>query len=157
MISGGKSASDRQAVCLRRMSPADVTDVLVILHESPEAAMWSVEALMESTSPGSAWIAESDGEPAGFLVARVAADEFEILNLAVKPAFRRRGIALRLMNEAFQCGCAAGARRAYLEVRGSNAVAIALYSRLGFTECGRRSRYYQYPVEDAVVLSLVLK
>lgn len=157
MISGGKSASDNRIAGVRRMSPSDVTDVLVILHESPEAAMWSVESLIEAASPGTAWIAEVDGSPVAFLIARAVADEFEILNLAVTPAHRRRGIALRLMNEAFQYARTAGARRAYLEVRASNAVAIALYSRLGFTECGRRPRYYQYPVEDAVVLSLVLK
>jgi len=157
MISGGKSAGDNRIAGVRRMSPADATDVLVILHESPEAAMWSVESLIEAASSGTAWIAEVDGYPVAFLIARAVADEFEILNLAVTPAHRRRGIALRLMNEAFQYARAAGARRAYLEVRGSNEAAIALYSHFGFTECGRRPRYYQYPVEDALVLALDLK
>ena len=157
MIFGGEAASDNQTFTVRRMSPADVTDALVILHESPEAAMWSVESLLEAASSDSAWIAEASGQKVAFLVGRSVADEFEILNLAVASAHRRRGIALRLMKEALRHAQKTGARRAYLEVRDSNKAAIALYSRFGFTECGRRPRYYQYPMEDAVVLALDLK
>lgn len=157
MISGAEAPGEHRTIRVRRMSPADVTDVLVILHESPEAAMWSAEGLMEAASSGAALIAEANGQKIAFLVGRAVSDEFEILNLAVTPAYRRRGIALRLMSEALQHARMAGARRAYLEARNSNEAAIALYSRLGFTECGRRPRYYQYPVEDAVVLALDLK
>lgn len=157
MISGGESASQDRTLTVRRMSLADATDVLAILHESPEAAMWTAESLMEAASSGAAWIAEANGRSIAFLVERNVADEFEILNLAVAQEHRRRGIGLRLVNEALQRAHKGGASRAYLEVRGSNAAAIALYSRFKFKECGRRLRYYQYPVEDAVVLSLDLK
>jgi ribosomal-protein-alanine N-acetyltransferase len=157
MISGGEAAGGNETITVRRMSPADVTDVLVILHESPEAAMWTAESLMEAASSGAAWIAEANGQDVAFLIGRAVADEFEVLNLAVTPAQRRRGIALRLMNEALRHARTSGANRAYLEVRSSNKAAIALYSRFSFTEWGRRPGYYQYPVEDALVLAFDLK
>jgi ribosomal-protein-alanine N-acetyltransferase len=112
---------------------------------------------MEAAESRSAWVAEEHGESVAFLIGRVVADEFEILNLAVDPDHRRRGLAGHLMNQALQHARTAAVRRAYLEVRGSNTSAIELYSRFGFKECGRRSRYYQHPVEDAVVLALDLK
>jgi ribosomal-protein-alanine N-acetyltransferase len=119
--------------------------------------MWSVESLIDAASSDAAWIAEASGQKVAFIIGRAVADEFEVLNLAVAPVHRRRGIALRLMHEALRVARVGGARRAYLEVRDSNEAAIALYSHLGFTECGRRPRYYKYPVEDAVVLALDLK
>ena len=141
-------------VSVRRMSPADSPGVLAILKESVEAAQWSEETLSESLPSFPGWVAEQNGHVAGFLVGRSVADEFEILNMAVAPAHRRRGIASRLMNEALLWSRAAGARRAYLEVRASNEAAISLYSRHGFRECGRRARYYASPAEDAILLSL---
>ena len=157
MICNGEAASGNRTFVIRRMSLADVTGILAILQESPEAAMWSPESLMEGASAGAAWVAESNGQEIGFLIGRDVADDFEILNLAVAPASRRYGIARQLMSEALQHAHKTGAQRAYLEVRGSNEGALALYRRFGFRECGRRPRYYQYPVEDAVVLVLELK
>ena len=90
----------------------------------------------------------------GFLVMRTAADESEILNLAVEPERRRQGIASALLAAALGASRAAGAKSVYLEVRESNAVAIAFYSRNGFEPAGRRARYYQNPPEAAVVMSL---
>jgi ribosomal-protein-alanine acetyltransferase len=90
----------------------------------------------------------------GFLIGRSAADEFEILNMAVAPAHRRSGIGARLVKEALAWLRTARVRRVYLEVRASNEAAISLYSRIGFRPCGRRARYYTSPVEDAILLSL---
>lgn len=79
-------------------------------------------------------------------------DELHINNLAVLPAWRRRGVASRLVEYVLRAGAAAGAVRATLEVRASNHPAIALYERFGFREHGRRARYYTNPVEDALIL-----
>jgi len=146
--------SDISAVTLRRMSAADVSAALSILEESPEAAMWSRESLLESAARGTAWAAELDGRVAGILIGQVAADEFEILNLAVAKANRRHGIAIQLLKAALESARAAGARKIYLEVRASNEAGIAFYSRMGFRVSGRRPNYYRDPVEDAVLLAL---
>ena len=84
---------------------------------------------------------------------RIAADEMEILNLAVAPQSRRLGIASQLIARALASAKDSGAARAYLEVRPSNAAALALYAQHGFAAAGRRPLYYRDPVEDALVLS----
>jgi ribosomal-protein-alanine N-acetyltransferase len=83
---------------------------------------------------------------------RVAGDELNILNLAVAPAWRRRGLARFLLRFALEAGSRAGARRAFLEVRPSNKAALALYRGLGFTVLALRPAYYSDPPEDALVL-----
>ena len=154
MHSPGEKIDDSSAITVRRMTASDASAAHSILKESPEASIWSKESLLESVSQGIAWAAELDGRVAGILIGRVAADEFEILNLAVAKIFRRRGVATRLVTAALEHVRAAGARRTYLEVRASNAGGIAFYARMGFRECGRRPDYYRDPVEDAVLLVL---
>ena len=97
-------------------------------------------------------VAETDAGVVGYAIGRVAADEGEILNVAVQPEWRRRGIARRLVEGLLAVLAAAGARQVYLEVRESNVAARQLYAAFGFGEVGRRARYYRRPVEDAVVL-----
>lgn len=97
-------------------------------------------------------VAAVDGTVAGYVIARHAADEGEILNLAVAPAHRGGGIGRALVERALAALADCGAATVFLEVRESNAVARRLYARLGFQEVGRRVRYYRRPAEDAVVL-----
>jgi ribosomal-protein-alanine N-acetyltransferase len=152
MQSRGENISGVSAVAVRRMRESDAFAAISILMESPEASIWSRESLLESASHGVALVAELDCSVAGLLVGRLAADEFEILNLAVASAQRRRGAATQLVAASLQSARNSGANRVYLEVRASNAVAIAFYARLGFEVCGRRTNYYRDPVEDAVLL-----
>lgn len=147
-----KKAGSLTGVRLRLMSVQDVPAGLCILKESPEASLWSEESLAESATQGSSWVAEHDQVVKGILIGRVAADEFEILNLAVAVDTRRQDIATRLVNAAMEHARAAGAVRTYLEVRASNHGAIAFYEQLGFVACGRRQHYYRNPTEDAVLL-----
>jgi ribosomal-protein-alanine N-acetyltransferase len=133
---------------------SDASAAQFILEESPEASMWSIESLLESASRGIAWTAELDRCVAGILIGRVAADEFEILNLAVAQACRRRGVATQLVRAALDHARTAGASQTYLEVRASNEAAIGLYLRMGFSAYGRRPNYYLNPAEDAVLLAL---
>ena len=95
---------------------------------------------------------EPPGHVAGLLLASVVTGDAEILNLAVEPALRRQGIAAALIEEAARKMVQAGAHRVWLEVRESNAPALALYHRLGFHLSGRRSQYYQNSGEDALLL-----
>jgi len=144
-------------VLVRMFAASDVPTVLAILQESPEAAAWSRESLSQLDSVAlTAWVAEWEGIVAGFLIGRSSADEFEILNMAVSGAHRRQGIGSQLLKSALEVSRKAGSARVFLEVRASNEPAIALYKGHGFTECGRRVRYYRDPVEDAILLSLFL-
>jgi ribosomal-protein-alanine N-acetyltransferase len=154
MHAPGEKIGSSLAVSVRRMSASDISAALSILEESPEASMWSNQSLLESVSNGIALAVELEGSIAGILIGRVAADEFEILNLAVGKAWRRRGIATKLIETALAHARTAGARQAYLDVRASNQGGIALYGRLGFRVCGRRPNYYRNPPEDAVLLVL---
>jgi ribosomal-protein-alanine N-acetyltransferase len=78
----------------------------------------------------------------------VAPDEREILYLETLPRFRRAGVATRLLRDLVKDFRGT----VYLEVRESNAAAIQLYSRFGFTTAGKRAGYYQHPEEAALVL-----
>jgi ribosomal-protein-alanine N-acetyltransferase len=139
---------------IRRMAAADVHAVLALEAGVPEAAPWSRGDYERGAQDGfDAWVAANDKELFGFVVARRMADEMEILNLAVERVHRRRGVGRRLLEVAFEFARARGARRAFLEVRESNAGAIAFYGRQGFATTARRPRYYSDPVEDALVLS----
>jgi ribosomal-protein-alanine N-acetyltransferase len=154
MRSPGDKINKPKAVTVRRMSASDASPAYSILEESPEASIWSKESLQESVRQGVAWTADLDGRVAGILIGRVAEDEFDILNLAVGKAYRRRGVASRLVHVALEYARTAGALQAYLEVRASNDGGIAFYARIGFAVCGRRPNYYRDPVEDAVLLVL---
>jgi ribosomal-protein-alanine N-acetyltransferase len=154
--SAGPTESDHE-LTIAPMSVPDVSAVHAILKQSPEASMWSEASLLESTSMGTAWVARMNGTVAGILIGRGAADEFEILNMAVGIMWRRRKVATRLVEAALERARFAGARKAYLEVRASNEGGISFYKRMGFQETGRRPDYYARPREDAVLLVLKLK
>ena len=149
-----EKATDVTLLSVRPMSASDISAVLSILEESPEAARWSSASLLESVLSGISWVAELDARVAGILIGRAAVDEFEILNLAVAKVFRRRGVATRLVTAVLNSARSAGARRTYLEVRASNEGGVDFYRRMGFRESGRRANYYRDPPEDAVLLVL---
>jgi len=126
--------------------------VLAALHAGafPSAEAWGAEALrLMLEMPGSFGL-HSPGE--GFILARVAADEAEVLTLAVAPAARRQGLGRGLLEAALELAAAAGARQIFLEVSVGNEAARALYAAAGFAEIGRRRRYYA-DGSDALVLS----
>ncbi len=90
----------------------------------------------------------------GYIVFWLVADEMHLLNLAVHPEKRRRGVARFLLQEALRRSRTLGAKAAWLEVRPSNIPALALYASFGFREVGRRPGYYQDTREDAILLVL---
>ncbi len=114
---------------------------------------WSVADFRECVDSDVVFLVAAAPEGvAGYVIAQDAADEGEILNLAVVPARLRAGIGRALVERALAELGERGARRVFLEVRESNAAARGLYAALGFEEVGRRPRYYRRPVEDAIVL-----
>jgi ribosomal-protein-alanine N-acetyltransferase len=134
----------------------DAAEVAEILREAREAAAWSEEALRETVSlPGVvAFVSERNGAISGIVVGRQVVDEAEILNLAVKQGMRRQGEGGTLVRRILQRFSERQVRRVFLEVRESNAGAIAFYLGLGFQAVGVRKDYYQDPKESATVMEL---
>ena len=95
------------------------------------------------------------GSVAGYGVLLWAADEAEVLNLAVPEDARRQGVGGALLSRLLDEARKRGSRAVYLEVRASNTAALGLYRSRGFVEVGRRHGYYQRPVEDALILQRV--
>jgi [ribosomal protein S18]-alanine N-acetyltransferase len=90
----------------------------------------------------------------GMIVVWIILDEAHIATIATHPAFRRLGIARRLLVEALEDGARLGAQKAFLEVRRSNLAAQKLYESFGFVVVGVRSRYYLDTQEDALLMNL---
>ena len=135
---------------LEPASPA-FADALAAIHAAafPRGEQWGRDALaLQLELPGAFGFVSGEG---GFILARVAADEAEILTLAVHPAARRSGLGRRLVRRALNEAGGRGAASMFLEVSDRNAAAQALYAACGFAEIGRRRHYYPGEV-DALVL-----
>jgi len=128
---------------IRPMRPDDLAAVAAIQAQNPHAAQWNPEDYLSRES----YVAEIENTLVGFLVLLpLGPAEAEILNIAISPAFRRRGIGRALLSQA-------AGRTLHLEVRASNAGTLAFYRALGFLESGRRRAYYRQPPEDAILMS----
>ncbi len=136
---------------IRPMTAADVPSVAA-LEKLCFSDPWSVSSIAsELDNPLSLWLVwEEDGAAAAYLGVQRVPPQADVMNVAVSPALRRRGIARALFAEL--------ERRLpeidelFLEVRASNSGAIALYRTLGFEQVGRRPNYYLDPREDALIL-----
>ena len=139
---------------IQRAGPAHPF-VLAAIHATAfgPAEAWSVA--MFAAQLGLPGVFALFVEAGGVLVARVAADEAEILTLAVAPGARRAGMGRALVRAAAARAREAGAARLFLEVASANAGALALYVGCGFARVGQRRRYYA-DGDDAVVMALDL-
>jgi ribosomal protein S18 acetylase RimI-like enzyme len=125
----------------------DLEAIRQLQEQCPEAAAWDPASYLSYDCR----VAVVGEELAGFIVARkLAGEESEILNLAVAPALRRRGVAAWLLGEVL----ASAGGPWFLEVRESNQAARSLYGKFGFREVSRRPGYYQDTGEAAVVMRL---
>ena len=115
---------------------------------------WSENSVAsELENPLSRWLVAVEGEQVlGYVGSQTVLDESDMMNLAVDPAFRRRGIARALVCALIEELGKKGSRQLTLEVRASNESAQALYAQLGFESVGRRKNYYFNPREDALIL-----
>jgi [ribosomal protein S18]-alanine N-acetyltransferase len=138
---------------IRRLAYSDLPAVLALERRSFPTP-WSLAMfVLELSKPsGVCLAAETDEGLIGYLVCSRYADIWHLMNVAVEPARRRRGIATALVERLL---AEAGPDQRYtLEVRTSNAGAIVMYERLGFRHSGRRRRYYQDNGEDALIMWL---
>jgi [ribosomal protein S18]-alanine N-acetyltransferase len=130
---------------IRRGEVADLPQINAIQAASAEAARWPVADYLNHNL----LVALCENHVVGFLAARmVAPDECEILTLAVAPEFRRQGVGRAII--AALTGNSP--MTVFLEVRESNRVARTFYNSIGFQEVSVRERYYQSPLESAIVM-----
>ena len=132
-------------VRIREGRAEDIEAIAAIQASAPEAAAWNAKDYLAYQT----LVGVTDGKVVAFLAAReTAPGEREILNVAVDPKYRRRGIAKRLV----AAEVAQPNSQWFLEVRASNQAAIALYDNSGFRPIGRRENYYSSPDEAAIVM-----
>lgn len=117
-------------------------------------APWSEKMLREELGGGIFLVAEQDGEVQGYVGCQTVLDEGYITNVAVSPDFRRRGAARRLIAELIARAKEKGLAFVTLEVRESNAPAIALYVGAGFAPVGTRKNFYSNPAENALLMTI---
>jgi tRNA threonylcarbamoyladenosine biosynthesis protein TsaB len=123
---------------------ASQANLLAALHAQCFDRGWTSKAMAElMTMPGTfALQARSGEDPVGFVLARSAGDQAEILTICVIPSYRRRHVAEQLIQAATERLAQVGALHLYIEVADSNAAALKLYKQLGFLATGRRLNYY---------------
>ena len=115
---------------------------------------WSEKSVAsELKNPLSLWLVALDGETvAGYVGSQSVMGESDMMNIAVHPDYRRQGLAEQLVEELCKALKLGGNTCLTLEVRASNAPAISLYEKTGFSQIGLRKNYYRNPREDALIL-----
>ena len=115
---------------------------------------WSAATIAsELNNTLSLWlVAMEDDKLVGYVGSQTVLGEGDMMNLAVSPDYRRRGIGEGLVEALVAALAEKGATRLALEVRASNVPAIGLYEKLGFCVAGRRKNYYRNPKEDALIM-----
>ena len=119
---------------------------------------WSVWAFRDElrNSFSRLWGWKAEDRVQGYICYWITMREIQVLNVAVHPDWRRRGVGRRLLQQAVRSGITHGAEDLWLEVRTSNRAARNLYEKLGFQAVGRRPRYYRDTGEDAIVMTLTI-
>lgn len=118
---------------------------------------WSLDSFVQELSANGRavyFVADIDGEVAGYAGLWQILDEGHITNVAVAPKFRRRGIAAAILETLLAESRACGIRAFTLEVRASNTAAQELYGKFGFRSAGQRPGYYEDNKEAAVIMWL---
>jgi [ribosomal protein S18]-alanine N-acetyltransferase len=138
-------------ITIRSLGYSDLPQVISIERRAFPTP-WSLAMfVLELSKPSGVCLAAiEDRRIVGYLICSRYADVWHLMNIAVDPPARRRGIATALLEEMIT---RAGEDGSYtLEVRPSNSPAIALYERFGFRSAGTRRRYYQATSEDALIM-----
>jgi len=146
-------------VILRTSHSGDLSAIKEIEGQC-HLSSWTIEDYKSAQSDPE-WVllvVEGNGRIIGFALSRLISDSVdtgtvELLNIAIRPEHRRRGLALRLLRETIELSkCESGTVE--LELRSGNSEALAFYTKIGFIEVGRRVAYYSKPAEDAVLMNL---
>ena len=133
-----------------RMNESHVAAVAELEKQNFSEPWPEIAVRSELTNKLSLWLVAMDGVTVvGYVGSQTVLQEADMMNIAVADSHRRRGIARMLVEELIR---QLDAYQLTLEVRASNAPAIALYEKLGFTQVGLRKNYYHKPKEDALIL-----
>jgi ribosomal-protein-alanine N-acetyltransferase len=150
------------AVHIRDAIPADI-DATAAIERVSFTDPWSADMFHVHLRGGiNTFLVADEGMPeqarrvVGFVITHTVADESELLNIAVHPDHRDSGIGTALLDTIVMRCTARGARTMVLDVRESNTAAHALYAKRGFTQVGRRRRYYRRPEEDGLIFRAIL-
>lgn len=146
---------------IRSLTVADLASAIALASALPQAPHWPPATWQAMLTPGSqppriALGAFVSGQLAGLAVASLIPPDSELESIAVAAGFQRLGLARALFAAVESALRAAGAASVFLEVRASNAPALALYRVLGFQPAGLRPGYYAEPPEDAIILRRTL-
>lgn len=141
-----------EPIMIRRLGYSDLPNVIAIERRAFPTP-WSLAMfVLELSKPSGVCLAASIGKDlVGYLICARYADVWHLMNVAVDPSCRRRGIASALLTEML-VRAGRGQDRYTLEVRTSNAGAIEMYEGFGFVAAGMRRRYYQDTGEDALIM-----
>jgi ribosomal-protein-alanine N-acetyltransferase len=143
---------------MRAMTVADVEEVLAI-EQSVQAYPWTRGNFMDVLSNAYACrVHEQESEIRGYAILMPVLDEAELLNMGVAAGQQRKGLGRAMLREMLELAHKMKMRRVFLEVRASNAAALALYRNSGFDEIGVRRGYYQNASgsEDAITMACEL-
>ena len=147
-------------VGIRKMEMRDLDEVMAIENVSfptPWSRRLMTEEIFRDFSDTLVAVPAGGGGVLGYAVCWAVADESHLLNIAVRPDARGRGVGSALLRECIRRGARCGSGRIHLEVRAGNGPAIRMYEREGFSQVGFRRGYYTDTGEDAVLLSRDLK
>ena len=138
---------------ITKMTESHVAQV-ALLEKLCFADPWSEKSIAsELDNQWALWlVALERDEVVGYIGSQTAVDETDVMNVAVHPDQRRKGIAEALIEMLTKQLQEQGSHALMLEVRASNAPAIALYEKIGFRQVGLRKNYYRNPKEDALIL-----
>ena len=138
---------------IRRMRESDLEGA-ARLEKRYFSVPWTREQLGESLQSGQYLflVAEENGQVAVYAGLLRVMDEGDVTNVVVDEAYRGKGLGTRLMAALLEEGRGCGMKEFTLEVRVSNQRAIRLYESLGFVQEGIRKRFYERPVEDALIM-----
>ncbi len=139
-----------QNLNIRAMTEHDV-DAVAQLELENFSSPWTPAMILEELAGECShyFVAEEEGKVIGYGGMQIILDEGYVTNIAVSHKVRRRGVASAILSRMLEEPLSFLS----LEVRKSNAPAIALYHKFGFSECGLRRGYYTNPTEDALILT----
>ncbi len=144
-------------ISIRRMEEKDLPQVAAI-ERATFSLPWSEEGFRTSlNSADTLYLAAVDEQEqvVGYCGILRSFDEGEITNVAIAENYRKNGIGYQMLSELLSQGRKIGITRFLLEVRAGNTPAIHLYQKLGFTALGIRKKFYERPIEDAVIMQYV--
>ena len=140
------------------MQEGDIKNV-ARLEEKYFSQPWSEDGLRHYLENGQTLfiVAKHDSEVAGYAAVLCAADEGNLVSIAVDEEFRNMGIAREILDILYEELVKNGVEKIFLEVRESNEAAISLYRSENFEEIGKRKGFYEKPKEDALLFMRNLK